>query len=349
MKQKIELGTASAEPGKKAYGRLEVVKGVIDPLYIPILIVNGVEEGPTLVADCGIHGPEVTGGEAIMELGQELDPTKVKGTFIGVPYVNSRGYEIGSRGIPLEGNSADLNRIYPGKPYGPLSHIWVHTYFTNVILNADYVLSFHMGGVLGAPLQHVCCPTEKSGLSAETAKECKELSMVFGMKLVNLWPPSSTDPLHEFFKGTVIEEAGKKGIVAIMPEVGSGTDYYENYNYWVNVAKTGIYNVMKHLDMIDGEPKLPEKITILRGKFALNKHGGLWRLKAKQFDTLKKGDIIGIIVDPLTGEERERVISPLNGMLFQVQVWPIRQPGRWIAQIGEVIEEIEVKYPFEKY
>ena len=41
----------------------------------------------------------------------------------------------------------------------------------------------------------------------------------------------------------------------------------------------------------------------------------------------KKGQLLGIIADPLTGNINERVTAPADGLLFTLREYPVVYPG----------------------
>jgi predicted deacylase len=52
------VGTASAAPGQKATGYLEVPADVDAGTNIPVVVVNGAKPGPVLALVTGAHGAE---------------------------------------------------------------------------------------------------------------------------------------------------------------------------------------------------------------------------------------------------------------------------------------------------
>ena len=111
---KVEIGTASAAPGEKSYGRLNVAKTMARfDVFIPVIIINGVEEGPTFIVSGAVHGDEILGSIAILKVAQNLDPAKLKGTFIGVPVTNVAAFEMLDRATFWDGKI--LNRVTPNK------------------------------------------------------------------------------------------------------------------------------------------------------------------------------------------------------------------------------------------
>ena len=59
---------------------------------IPLTIINGCEDGPTLLITAGIHGGEYPGIAAAMELGRDIEPADVHGILIMMHPVNIQGF-----------------------------------------------------------------------------------------------------------------------------------------------------------------------------------------------------------------------------------------------------------------
>src|SRR5260221_12460689 len=76
------VGTASAAPGQKATGYLEVPAGVDAGTNIPVVVVNGAKPGPVLALVTGAHGTEYVSVIAVERLIIDLDPAQVSGTVI---------------------------------------------------------------------------------------------------------------------------------------------------------------------------------------------------------------------------------------------------------------------------
>lgn len=61
-------------------------------IEIPLTIINGAFDGPTLLVTAGIHGGEYPGIAAAMELGRSLDPQEIHGSLIMLHPVNIQGF-----------------------------------------------------------------------------------------------------------------------------------------------------------------------------------------------------------------------------------------------------------------
>ena len=59
---------------------------------IPLTIINGDQDGPTLLITAGIHGGEYPGIAAAMELGRDIEPEHVAGCLIMMHPVNIQGF-----------------------------------------------------------------------------------------------------------------------------------------------------------------------------------------------------------------------------------------------------------------
>src|ERR1700755_3546456 len=90
--QTFTVGTATAAPGQKSTGYLEVPAGVDAATNIPVVVINGEKRGPVLALVSGAHGTEYTSIIAIEKLINQLDPSQIAGTVILVPLVNIQSF-----------------------------------------------------------------------------------------------------------------------------------------------------------------------------------------------------------------------------------------------------------------
>src|SRR6266487_5272808 len=109
---KFTVGTASAAPGQKSTGYLEVPAAIDAATNIPVVVVNGAKPGKVLALVSGAHGTEYASIIAIEKLISDLDPAQVTGTVILVPLVNVPSFEQKVPHVnPVDGKS--MNRFYP--------------------------------------------------------------------------------------------------------------------------------------------------------------------------------------------------------------------------------------------
>jgi predicted deacylase len=123
----------------------------------------------------------------------------------------------------------------------------------------------------------------------------------------------------------------KNGIVAFMAEVGSGGRLEEEN---IDIACVGIENVMKHMKMIPGEPKVSEEqITLTWRKFIRCSEAGLVFMKVKPYEFAAKGTLLAEVVD-LFGNIVEEIRAPRDCYVICRRFDPVAHTGDRIAFIG---------------
>src|SRR5215472_3924260 len=140
----FEVGTASARPGQKATGTLDVPRGTDAATSIPVAVINGAKPGPVLALVSGAHGTEYTSIIALEKVIQSLDPAQVSGTVIIVPLVNIQSFEQKVPHVnPVDGKS--MNRFYPGKQDGTQTERVSYAITKQVVERCDYLVDYHGG------------------------------------------------------------------------------------------------------------------------------------------------------------------------------------------------------------
>jgi predicted deacylase len=138
------VGTASAAPGQKVTGYLEVLPGVDGGTNIPVVVVNGAKPGPILALVTGAHGTEYASIIAIERLIVDLDPNEISGTVILIPLVNIASFEQKVPHVnPVDNKS--MNRFYPGKAEGTLTDRASFLITQQVVDRCDYLIDYHGG------------------------------------------------------------------------------------------------------------------------------------------------------------------------------------------------------------
>ena len=68
-------------------------------------------------------------------------------------------------------------------------------------------------------------------------------------------------------------------------------------------------------------------------EFINAKASGIFMPCVDHLDAIKKGDSMGEILNSLTGEIEEKVISPCDGMIFTLREYPVVYEGSLIARV----------------
>ncbi|CAM5275095.1 succinylglutamate desuccinylase/aspartoacylase family protein [Streptomyces aurantiogriseus] len=312
------IDSLTVAPGERAQGLIPVGTSSYGvELGIPLIVVNGAQDGPVLCVDAGVHGDEYDGQEAVRRVLAEIDPATLRGTVVGIPCLNTPAFEAAARTSGLD--HLNLNRIFPGDAEGSYSQRLAATFVEKVVPAVDAVVDLHTGGAYGeiAPLVIL------QGGYEELATD---LALAAGHELV--WKGGK-------WGGTVRHPALAAGKPAITIEVGGGT--YREAN--VETHMNSIRNVLRQFRMIDGEVQLRDTYTTVSGTFARSAAGGFFVGHAEPGETCKEGDLIATISDHY-GNTLEEVRAPQEGIVLWVRRIRTVRPGDEVVIFGEVQGEI---------
>jgi Predicted deacylase len=207
--QSFSVGTASAAPGEKSTGYLEVSAGVDAATSIPVVVINGAKPGPTLALVTGAHGTEYVSIIAVEKLIGQLDPAQISGTVILLPLVNIQSFEQKVPHVnPVDNKS--MNRFYPGKADGTQTDRASFLITKQVVDRSDYLIDYH-GGDLDESLRPYAywAPT---GIEAQD-RISKEMVLAFGLDHIIIWSDRPTDLSATRYLDNTSTARGKPSIV----------------------------------------------------------------------------------------------------------------------------------------
>src|SRR5713226_7817689 len=239
------VGTASAAPGQKATGYLEVPAGVDAATNIPVVVINGSKPGPVLALVTGAHGTEYVSIIAVEKLISNLDPAQISGTVILLPLVNIASFEQKVPHVnPIDNKS--MNRFYPGKADGTQTERASFLITKQVVDRCDYLIDYH-GGDLDESLRPYAywAPTGH----AEQDRISKEMVLAFGLDHIIIWRERPADPAATRYLDNTASVRGKPSIVV---EAGhAGTVEADD----VALLVDGTFSTMRALKMLSGDPR----------------------------------------------------------------------------------------------
>lgn len=310
----LKVGALAAGPGEKRYGVNEfAVQG--RAYQLPMWLINGSAEGPTLVVTGGVHAAEYASIAAALDLGRSLAPATLRGRVIVVPVMNLPAFTARSIYVnPLDGKN--LNRVFPGNAAGSASEQIAAWVFSNVIAQADYYVDLHGGDLVEALVPFTIFfrsgDTQVDDVSLEMAK-------VFGIEyLVCSETPGST-----------FCAASRAGIPSILAESG-GQGIWTPAD--VGLLTDGLNRLMRHFTLIPGAP--PERVacTLLEQFLWLRSdHDGFWYPAVPVGEVVKRGQDLGCVKD-VEGHVLQTASSPADGrVLFIVSSLAINRTDPLLA------------------
>lgn len=315
-----EFDIQALPPGEKGAQYLEVttLPGG-ERLVVPVVFARGQQDGPVMLVLGGVHGDEYPGPLAIPRVFSELDPEVLRGTFVGIPVVNTLAWAAGRRENPADG--ANLARVFPGSPEGSISEMLAHQIHRQFLCKASLVLDLHSAGT-NYTLPRLCGYYRLEG---EIGRVSREAAIAFGADVT--WGT----PLN---RGRTISEAVRAGVPGIYAEVpgGAACDPADEELY-VN----GTRNVMRYLGMLDGDypttaPTVsPESDYDLddpvRGHFS-----GVFVPTVRVLERVSAGQKLGE-VRGMVGEVLEEVRADKDGLVFMLRIRPVVHAGDVLAVV----------------
>lgn len=269
----------------------------------------------------GTHGDELEGQmvcyNVVRRINEHLD--KLNGTVEVYPALNPLGIDTIQRGIP--NFDLDMNRIFPGNLNGSMAEHAAYKIIED-LKGADMVLDIHSSNLYLRETPQVRINVNDKHTLVPKARF---LNVDF------IWIHDAATVLE----ATLAHSLNSTGTPCIVVEMGVG----QRINHKMCDRLTdGIFNLLHDMDMWSedvsqqclSKPILCEGDTVTfmnaeaSGVFITDLHTGI---------TVSKGQEIGKIVSPLTGEIISEVISPVDGFLFTIRAYPIVYVGSLMARI----------------
>ncbi|NHJ84593.1 MAG: succinylglutamate desuccinylase/aspartoacylase family protein [Asgard group archaeon] len=115
--KEISVGNVIGKEGEIVYGFLDILEHPIGTVErLPVIIAQGLTDGPILWLTGNIHGDEYTGIPVIHNVINSLNLKDLNGTIIAIPSLNPAGSRIRTR-YPYY-DKKDPNRLFPdGNPF----------------------------------------------------------------------------------------------------------------------------------------------------------------------------------------------------------------------------------------
>ncbi|MDP9415628.1 MAG: succinylglutamate desuccinylase/aspartoacylase family protein, partial [Pseudomonadota bacterium] len=170
----IEVGGQQVLPGERQLVNLPLsALSNQTPMSVPVSVIHGRREGPTLFVSAAIHGDELTGVAICRRLLGSRALRVAKGTLLMVPIVNAFGFISHSRYLP---DRRDLNRSFPGSAKGSLAAQLANLFFTEVVARSDYGIDLHSAAIHRSNLPQIRIDSDD--------EKAYELGRAFGAPII---------------------------------------------------------------------------------------------------------------------------------------------------------------------
>ncbi|MEI3266782.1 succinylglutamate desuccinylase/aspartoacylase domain-containing protein [Frisingicoccus sp.] len=305
----IETVVASALPVDEM---MRIEKNRLEPEH-------PVERPKRMVIVTGTHGDELEGQFCCYEIIRRIKEHKeyLNGIVDVFPALNPLGIDTITRGIPKF--DLDMNRIFPGNLDGSLAEYTAWQVIEN-IKGADVCVDIHSSNIFLREIPQI-------RINEETADRLVPLALK--MNVDYIWVHSASTVLE----ATLAHSLNKAGVPTLVAEMGVGMRITKDYGYQLT---EGIFNVMKHLGIWTGPVSaVRSPIISTDGKvsFINAEASGVFVPSVNHSNKVRKGEHIGDIISPVTGEVIHSVNSPVDGLVFTLREYPIVYEGSLLARI----------------
>jgi uncharacterized protein len=322
------VGTASAAPGQKVAGTIEVPAGVDAALSIPVVVVRGARPGPVLALVSGLHGTEYASIIALEKVIERLDPAALSGTVIVLPLVNVRSFEQKIAHVnPVDNKS--MNRYYPGRMDGTQTERASYLITKQVVERCDHLIDLH-GGDIDESLRPYGYWTVTGNAQQDALS--KQLVLAFGLDHIIIAADRPKDPAaSRYLENT----AATRGKASIAVEAGhAGTVETDD----VEALARGCFNVMRFLKMLPGTVTPVESPVWIEKVESVNSdQTGIFYPLVKRGTFVAQGMRLGYVTD-YVGKTILDARAPVAGVVTFIRAVPSMTKGETIASIGVVAQ-----------
>lgn len=285
----------------------------------PVIVVHGIKPGPRLCLTAGVHGDELNGVEVVRRLAYKIDPEALSGTVIAVPIVNLLGFSRGSRYLP---DRRDLNRFFPGSPYGSSASRIAHSFFRAIIRHCDALVDFHTGSFDRANL-----PQVRGDL---TIPAVVEFTRGFGATAV-LHSPGALGMLRYAASG--------QGVPAVTFEIGGPLRLQPDE---IEHGEQAIETLMHTMGMSESQRRWGEPQAVFyESRWVRVDQGGMLFSEVALGDRVRGGETLGRVIDPVSNRAAD-VRAPEDGRIIGMALNQLVLPGFAAYHIGVAASEERV-------
>ncbi|MGN1159183.1 MAG: M14 family metallopeptidase [Lachnospiraceae bacterium] len=268
----------------------------------------------------GIHGDELEGQYVCYRLSSYLKEHRehLRGIVDIYPALNPFGIDSITRGIPAF--DLDMNRIFPGNTDGDMNE-YLAAEIIKDIAGSDLVLDIHASNIFLTEVPQIRINELHKDRLIPYAKEAN---------VDFIWVHGASTVLESTFAHSL----NCRNTPTLVVEMGVGMRITKEYG---EQLFEGILHLMKQLSIWDGEDHPVRRPVISSGYedvcFLNASSSGIFLKQRNHGALLKKGDLIGTIINPLSGEVIDEIKSPVDGWLFTIREYPVVNEGSLMGRI----------------
>ena len=298
-------------------------------MKIPVEVVRGATDGPTLFVSAAIHGDEINGVDIVRRLLKHRALKSIHGTLIAIPIVNVFGFNDKSRYLP---DRRDLNRSFPGGEHGSLASQIAYIFRTEIVSKTTHGIDLHTGAIHRRNFPQIRADLSKP--------ENLKLAKAFGAPIILDASPRD---------GSLREMVDGQNIPMLLYEAGTALRFDKRAAL---LGVEGIFNVMRAIGMLPPAKLISKPVNpfIARSsQWVRAPISGIFMTDKKLGERVSKGDKLGFITNPF-GDYEYTILSPTDGVIIGNSILPLANEGDGIYHIAAITSDArapeEELYPY---
>ena len=323
MRSAFEIAGRQIAPGARALVDLQMPRlSSHTELSMPVHVIQGRRDGPTLFVCAAVHGDELNGVEIIRRVLKTRALGRLRGTLIAVPVVNAYGLIHESRYLP---DRRDLNRSFPGSDEGSLAARLAHLFLEEIVSRCTHGIDLHTGAMHRTNL-----PQIRGNLDDP---ETLRLARAFGVPVL--------------LNASLRDGSLRAGIPTLLSEAGEALRFDE---VSIRAGTHGGLAVMRELGMLPPSRRKtprPEPFISRRSLWVRAPESGMLGTVVRLGAQVARGETLGYVDDAYSGR-RESIISTSNGVVIGRLERPLVHEGdavyhiaRFKGDVSEIAGSVE--------
>jgi len=165
---------------------------------------------------------------------------------------------------------------------------------------------------------------------AELDSAVRNMALAFGLDHIVIDEGRLADPDESIYTDQTALTRGKPAITTETGQLGS------NDGRWVEMAVNGVWNLLRHLEMVEGDVAVvPEIVWLVDYEVLRSPATGMFEARVRDGYTVAAGGLIGVLVD-FFGDPIENIRAPFAGVVNYVLGTPPVSEGEPLAMVSKI-------------
>ena len=292
-------------------------------LSMPVHVIRGRRDGPTIFVSAAVHGDEINGVEIIRRLVKSKSLKGLRGTLIAIPVVNVYGFLNQSRYLP---DRRDLNRCFPGSEEGSLAARLADSFMKEVVSKCTHGIDLHTAAIHRDNLPQI--RADLSNAEVESMAQAFDAPVVVNSSLI---------------QGSLRFAAEEYDVPVIVYEAGEALRFNEMS---IRAGVKGVIGVMRHIGMLSPSRTKKRKhdpFVARSSAWVRSPQSGIFRMMVPMGASVNKGDLLGMVAAPYgKGESETEVLATSSGIVIGRTNIPLVNEGEALFHIARFNKPDEV-------